>query len=73
MQFDEVEQRIQEQAGKLGAQVIVRKENLEEELDKERINYRRTHGTSTEDGTAEKRGIDNVMREGKKNAIKNMK
>jgi len=68
--FDEVEQRIQEQAGKLGAQVIVRKENLEEELDKERINYRRTHGTSTEDGTAEKRGIDNVMREGKEECHK---
>ena len=57
--FEEVEQRIQEQANSLGVRVTVRRENLEEELEKERKSYGRLHGPIEEDGTVEREGIAN--------------
>ncbi len=52
VQFEEVEQRMQEQAGNVGVRIAVKKEDLEEELRKEREEYRRTRRPTEEDRTA---------------------
>ena len=66
IEFEEVEQRIQEQAEKLGIKVAIRREDLEEELIKERKVYKERHGETSEDGTFEKEGIIREGHEGER-------